>query len=48
MAIGPAGITPEQGKKTETVRIQSSTICDMCEKTIEENLITKGREEGGG
>lgn len=26
-------------KKTETVRIQSSTICDMCEKTIEENLI---------
>ena len=39
MASGPVTIVVEQGKKTETVRIQSSTICDMCEKTIEENLI---------
>jgi copper chaperone CopZ len=39
MALSPAPAPAEKGKKTETVRIQSSTICDMCEKTIEENLI---------
>ncbi len=39
MALSPAPAPAEKGKKTETVRIQSSTICDMCEKTIEENMI---------
>lgn len=39
MALAPAPDPAEKSKKTETVRIQSSTICDMCEKTIEENMI---------
>ncbi len=39
MALAPAPDPAEKGKKTETVRIQSSTICHMCEKTIEENMI---------
>lgn len=31
--------TPPAEGKTTTLAIQSSTICDMCEKTIEENMI---------
>mgnify|MGYP000936652375 CR=1 FL=1 len=39
MALGSSPTPAEKGKKTETVRIQSSTVCDMCETTIEENMI---------
>jgi mercuric ion binding protein len=27
-----------QGKKTETVKIKTSSVCDMCKKTIEKNM----------
>ena len=30
---------PAKGKKTATIAIQSTGICDMCEKTIETELI---------
>ncbi|MEO8589758.1 MAG: heavy metal-associated domain-containing protein [Flavobacteriales bacterium] len=36
-ATDPA--TADKGKKTETLAIQSSTVCDMCVQTIESNLI---------
>lgn len=40
-AVNPlsASVASPGKKKTETVRIQSTAICDMCERTIEENLI---------
>lgn len=31
--------TDASGKTTATLAIQSTAICDMCEKTIEENLV---------
>ena len=27
-----------QGKKTETVKIKTSSVCDMCKKTIEKSM----------
>jgi copper chaperone CopZ len=34
-----AAVGLSQGKKTEPLDIQSSTVCDMCVQTIEQNLI---------
>ena len=40
---------PAKGKKTATIAIQSTGICDMCEKTIETELVyTKGVRKGDG
>ena len=37
-----------QDKKIENIEIRTSTVCDMCEKTIEENMIyEQGREVRG-
>lgn len=42
IAIAAAALTlgaSAQSKELEHLAIQSSTVCDMCEQTIEENLI---------